>query len=190
MACSRSNRITNNPASWRLKHKLDIVGQIIPFNRQDCTERLASSNGLAFIGVNEGNITTFHHFDILKCSVENPSKTILVCLAGLATATMVVAPTMADVNKQVNSLVPTFAQLASCETKEELCNLRQDAKIKFKSERLMHVPPCFIEEIAQSLCVSLDPGATLLDLLPLYVEFSASLKQDESNPYVQSLSFL
>ena len=103
---------------------------------------------------------------------------------------MVVAPTMADVNETVNSLVPTFAQLASCETKEELCNLRQDAKIKFKSKRLMPVPPCFIEKIAQSLCVSSDPCATLLDLPPLYVEFSASPKQDKSNPYVHSLYLL
>ena len=190
MAPYWSNHITNNPVSRRLKHKMDIVGQIIPFNRQDCTERLASSDGLAFTGVNEGNITTFHHFDILKGSVENPSNKILACLTGLATATMVVAPTMADVYQTVNSLVPTFAQLASCEMKEELCNLRQDAKIKFKSNRLTPVPPCFIEEIAQCLCVSSDPCATLLDLLPLYVEFSASSKQDESNPYVHSLYFL
>ena len=57
-------------------------------------ERLTSSNGLAFIGVNEGNIATFHHFDLLKVSVENPLNKILVCLSGLGTATTVVAPTM------------------------------------------------------------------------------------------------
>ena len=151
MAPYWSNHITNNPVSRRLKHKMDIVGQIIPFNRQDCTERLASSDGLAFTGVNEGNITTFHHFDILKGSVENPSNKILVCLAGLRTATMVVAPTMADINQMVNSLVPTFAQLAKCESREELCYLRKDAKINFKSKRITTVPPCFIEKIAQCL---------------------------------------
>ena len=36
--------------------KLDIVGKIIPFNRQDCTKHLASSDGLAFIGVNDHNL--------------------------------------------------------------------------------------------------------------------------------------
>ena len=95
---SWSNHITSNPDSRRLEHKLDNVGKIIPFNKQDCTERLASSDSLAFIGVNKGNITTFRHFDLLEDSVEKPSNKILVCLAGLGTATMVVAPTMADVN--------------------------------------------------------------------------------------------
>ena len=98
MAPSWSYHITNNPDRWRLEQKLDVVGKLIPHNKQDCTERLMSSGGLAFIGVNKGNITTFHHFDILKGSVENPMNKILVCLAGLGTATMVVAPTVADVN--------------------------------------------------------------------------------------------
>ena len=66
MAPSWSNYITNSPVSPRLIRKLDIVGKILPFNRQDCTERLASSDGIAFIGVNKGNITTFRHFDVLK----------------------------------------------------------------------------------------------------------------------------
>ena len=140
MTLSWSNHITNDPDSRRLEHKLDSIGKIIPFNKQDCTERLASSDGLAFIGVNEGNITTLHHFNVLKGSVENPSNKILVCLAGLGTATMVVAPTMADVNQTVNSLAPKFAQLAKCESREEVCDLWKDAKIKFKSKRITPVP--------------------------------------------------
>ena len=125
MAPFWSYHITNNSDSRRLEHKLDIIGKIIPFNKQDWTERLTSSDGLAFIGVNKGNITTFHHFDLLKGSVENPSNKILVCLAGLGRATMVVAPTMADVNQMVNLMVPTFDQLAKFESKEELCYLRK-----------------------------------------------------------------
>ena len=96
---------------------------------------------------------------------------------------------MADVNLTVNSLVPSFDQLASCETTEELRNLRAAAKIKFRSKRLTLVPPCFIVEIAQSLCVSSDPGEILLDLLPLYVKFAASPQQDKANPYVHSRYF-
>ena len=51
----------------------------------------------------------------------------------------------------------------------------------------MPVPPYFIKKIAEYLYVLSDPCATLLALLPLYVEFSASPKQDESNHYVHSL---
>ncbi len=190
MAPSWSNYITNSQVSQRLRSKLDIVGEILSYKEKDCIERLASSEGLAFIGVNEGNVTTFHHFEHLKGSVERPSNNILVCLTGLAAATMVVAPTMADVNLTVSSLVPNFDQLASCETTEELRNLRPDAKVEFKSKRLTPVQSCFIVEIAQSLCVSSDPGEILLDLLPLYVKFAASPQQDKANPYVHSRYFL
>ena len=99
---------------------------------------------------------------------------------------MVVAPTTADVNQMVNSLILMFDQLAKCKSKEELCYKRKDAKIKFKSKYIMPVPPCYIEKIAQCLYVSSDPCAILLPP-PLYVEFATSPKQDESNPYVHSL---
>ena len=145
-----------------------------------------SSGGLAFVGVNKGNTTTFHHFDLLRGSVENLSNKILVCLAGVGTATTVVSLIIEDVNQTVSSPVPTFAELAKCESKETFFDLRKNAKIKFKSKRIMPVPPCFIETIAQCLCVSSDPSEILLDLLPIYVEFSMSLKQDKSNPFLHS----
>ena len=78
MAPSWSNYITNSQVSQRLRSKLDIVGEILSYKEKDCIERLASSEGLAFIGVNEGNVTTFHHFEHLKGSVERPSNNILV----------------------------------------------------------------------------------------------------------------
>ena len=73
-----------------------------------------------------------------------------------------------------------------CELREELCYLRKDAKIKFKSKHITPVPPYFIEKIAECLYVLSGPCATLLALLPLYIDFSASPKQDESNPYIHS----
>ena len=78
-------------------------------------ECLTSSGSLACIGVNKGNIITFHHFDLLRGSVEDLLHKILVCLAGLGGATTVVSPIMEDVNQNVSLLVPMFAELAKCE---------------------------------------------------------------------------
>ena len=52
MAPSWSYYITNTPESQCLEQILDIIGQLIPHNKQDRMERLTSSGGLAFIGVN------------------------------------------------------------------------------------------------------------------------------------------
>ena len=79
-----------------------------------------SSGGLAFVGVNKGNTITFHHFDLLRGSVENLSNKILVCLAGLGGAKTDVSLIMEDVNLTVSSLVPLFKELAKCESKDFL----------------------------------------------------------------------
>ena len=112
--------------------------------------------------------------------MENPSNKILVCLAGVGTATTVVSLIIEDVNQTVSSPVPTFAELAKCESKETFFYLRKPAKIKFKSKRITPVPQLFIETIAQRLYVSSDPSAILLALLPS--TSSSPLPQNKTSP--------